>query len=301
MDIPRGVSPPIGRAEADVPMDAPGGGGGPGNFRSPLGVGFDDTGAAEAQQAGAGKKPQQGPKPQPSPSVKPTELNVAGDFAWSNPTITEAEEVQELQAGRWMPQTNDFVAIAGGTVPVTPTFGNFLGAILQRPDGGISRVNLFSHSNKSMVAFGGHIEKRSVGRADVFLDTNGPNDNMTAMDPTSMANLNQPGVPFQAPTPIRGKKDFTVDDIRKKFAADAVIVLYLCHSAQDAAFLKQVATFFGVKVIGFNDVVGYYPPQQTSTTQFTRNGEKVGIGFGGTPVADFRTLIGDPKAVTATP
>jgi hypothetical protein len=296
MDIPRGVSPPIGRAEADVPMDAPAGGGGPGNFRSPLGVGFDDAGLAEAQQAG-------GKKPQPSQSVKPTELNIAGDFEW-NPPITEVEELQEIAADHWSPQTKDFVTILGGTVPVTPTFGNFLGAIVQRPDGGISRLNLFSHSNTSMVAFGGHIEKnRSSSKgANVFLNGNPPGENLKAMDPTSMANLNQPGVFFQVDNkPIRGKKDFTVDDIRKKFAQNAFIVLYLCHSGQDAAFLKQVATFFGVKVIGFSDEVVYHVPQATSPTRFPRNGETVGIGSGGAAASDFRRLISDPKAVTATP
>jgi hypothetical protein len=300
MDIPLGVARPFGGAEAEVPMDAPAGGGGPGNFRLPLGVGFDDAGAPGALQAGGGQKPQPGQKTPTGQSVKPTELNVSGDFAW-NPAITEAEELQQLP-DRWSPQTKDFVAIAGGTVPVAPTFGNFLGAILERPDGGIGRLNLFSHSNKSMVAFGGHIEKSSGGPgANVFLDVNQSGDNLTAMDPTSMVNLNQPGVTFQAPKAIRGKKDFTVDDVRRKFAADAFIVLYLCHSGQDAAFLKQIATFFGVKVIGFSDLVVYHVPQQTSTTRFTRNGEQLGIGSGGTPVTDFRKLISDPKAVTATP
>jgi hypothetical protein len=279
----------LGSVGTDAPMDSLAGGGGPGHFKLPLGADFADPSDRGAEQLQSGSK------------VKAKELNVAGEFAWSNPNITEAEEVQELQAGRWMPQTDDFVAIAGGTVPVAPTFGNLLGAILQQPDGGISRLNLFSHSNKSLVAFGGHIEKRSVGRADVFLNVNGTGDNMTAMDPTSMANLSQAGVTFQAPKPIGGKKDFTVDDVRKKFAANASIVLYLCHSGQDTAFLKSIATFFRVKVIGFSDVVGYYPPAQTSATRFQRNGEKVGVGFGGTPTADFRTLINDPKAVTATP
>jgi hypothetical protein len=263
-------------------------GGQPGYFRQPGPLGVYTAGAGSGSTLGTG------------PGGQASELNVAGQFDW-NPTISDADEIAELTAGRWMPQTNDFVAVAGGTVPVAPTFGNFLGAILQRADGGISRLNLFSHGDKSLVAFGGTIQKRSIGRADVSLNTNGPNDNMTAMDPTSMANLNQPGVSFTAPTPIHGKKDFTVADVRKKFTETSFIVLYLCHSAQDLAFLKLIAKFFGVKVIGFNNVVGYYPPTQTSPARFQRNGEKVGIGFGAAPAQDFRTLTSDPSAIVATP
>lgn len=252
----------------------------------PLGVYTAGGGAGATRGSGSG--------------TRATELNVAGKFEW-NPSVSAAEEIAELAAGRWMPQTDDFVAVEGGTVPIVPTFGNFLGAILERPDGGISRLNLFSHGDKSLISFGGSIQKRSIGRADVFLNTNGPNDNLTSMDPTSMANLNQPGVTFQAPKAIRGKTDFTVADVRKKFTEDAVIVFYLCHSAQDAAFLKSIAKFFGVKVIGFGSVVGYYPPAQTDPRRFLRGGERVGIGFGGTPAPDFRTLISDPSAIVATP
>jgi hypothetical protein len=92
---------------------------------------------------------------------------------------------------------------------------------------------------------GGHIGKRSIGRADVFLESNQPGDNIIAMDPPSMANFGQPGVTFRAPTPTRGKKDFAMADIRKNFAADAFIVLYLCHSAQDPAVLQQIGNFRG--------------------------------------------------------
>ncbi len=62
---------------------------------------------------------------------------------------------------------------------------------------------------------------------------------------------------FTSPKPIRGKTSFTVEDVRKKFADGAMIVLYLCHSGQDSAFLKQIAGFFGVTVIGFSDEIVY--------------------------------------------
>ena len=278
---------------SSVPMEAPAGGGGPGFFREPGPAGMEN-GPAPGDAVPLDDS-------EAKTKVKATELNIAGDFAWSNPSVTEAEEVAELLAGRWSPQTADFMAVAGGTVAVAPTFGNFLGAILERPDGGISRLNLFSHSNTSMVAFGGHIEKRSVGHADVFLNVNGPSDTMTAMDPASMAAVAQPGVTFNAPRPIRGKTSFTADDVRKKFADAAVLVLYLCHSGQDAAFLKQVASFFKVRTIGFSDVVAYTPPAQTNPKRFKRAGERVSIGAGSTPVADFRALTGDARTIVANP
>jgi hypothetical protein len=241
-----------------------------------------------------------GPGGGPTKSTPTQELNVAGEFAW-DPPITDAEEIAELTAGRWSPSTDDFAAVPGGTVVVAPTFGNLLGAICSATDGSISRINVFTHANKGMVAFGGHIEQRSVGRADVFLDTNGPGDNLTAMDTTSMGNLNKPGVTFTAPKPIKGKSNFTVEDVRKKFAPDALFVLYACHSGQDAAFLKSVAIFFQIKTIGFSPEIGYYPPAQTNPKKFQRAGEKIGLGFGAAPVTDWRALISDPKAIIATP
>lgn len=225
---------------------------------------------------------------------------MAGDFSW-NPSITAAEEIAELSGGRWSPSKDDFAAVPGGSVPVAPSFGHFLGAILSAADGSIGRVNVFTHGDRSLIAFSGHIEKRSVSRADVFLDTNVPPDNLTAMDPVAMNNLNQPGVTFQAPQPIRGKKDFTVSDVRKKFAPGSIMVFYACHSSQDPAFLKASAQFFQIRVFGFNDFIAYRPPAQTNPSRFLRAGERVAVGLSGTAPADFRDLIKDPGAVSATP
>lgn len=233
-------------------------------------------------------------------NVQTKELNLAGVFPW-DPPITAAEEIAELAANRWSPGTDDFVAVPGGTVKLVPSFGHMLGAICQQADGSISRMNLFTHANSGLIGFGGHIEKRTVTRADVFINTNGPGDSLTAMDSTSMAALNQPGVFFEAPEAINGKKQFTVADIRKKFAPNAVLVLYACHSGQNDAFLKLVAQFFQIKVIGFSVEIGYFPPAQTIPSKFQRAGEKIGLGFGGSPVADWRGLSSHGSAITASP
>jgi hypothetical protein len=230
--------------------------------------------------------------------VAAKEMNLAGKFDWV-PQLTDDEIRAEFAAGHWSPGTDDFIAVPGGTVGVVPTFGNMLGAIFTQPNGSISRLNLFTHANKDLIGFNGRIEKRTLGAADVFMDTNSQGDNLTAMDPTSMQNLNQPGVFFEIGTGA-GKKKVTVAEIRARFAENAMIVLYACHTGQLASFIKSVATFFNVKVIGFTVDVAYFPPGQTVPGKFVRTGMKLGLR-GGAAVADFRTLINDAKAVTATP
>jgi hypothetical protein len=103
-----------------------------------------------------------------SQGVRTKELNAAGDFAW-NPAISDADEIGELLANRWSPSTDDCVAVPGGTVVVAPTFG----AICLETDGSLSRINIFTHANTGMIAFGGHIEKRAISRTHVFLNVNG--------------------------------------------------------------------------------------------------------------------------------
>jgi hypothetical protein len=106
-----------------------------------------------------------------------------------------------------------------------------------------------------------------------------------------MRSLNMPGGTFTVQKPIKGKSTFTIDDIRKKFALGAILVLYACHSGQDIVFLKSVAEFFKIKVIAFSQEMGYFPPPQNNPKKFQRTGEKIGLGFGASPVADWRALI----------
>src|SRR5262249_29634909 len=87
---------------------------------------------------------------------KTKELNLVGEFEWS-PRVTEDELLTELAANRWSPNTNDFSAVPGGAVIVTPRFGNMLGAIIMQPVGSIKRINLFTHANPDLIGFSGHI------------------------------------------------------------------------------------------------------------------------------------------------
>jgi hypothetical protein len=211
--------------------------------------------------------------------------------------MSDDELLAELRGGRWMPATDDFGAVPGGTVSVTPTFGNMLGAIFQQHVNSVSRVNLFTHANKDLIAFGGTITKNSLVRADVMLNTNTTGNNIVAMDPTSMSSLNQPGVFFTMPK----VPQISVADIQKRFTKDAVIVLYACHTGQMPTFIKSIATFFNTKVVGFTDEIGYFPPPQNTPHTFVRTGMKIGVGFGAAPVTNWRGLITDAKAITMTP
>jgi hypothetical protein len=67
------------------------------------------------------------------------------------------------------------------------------------------------------------------------------------------------------------------------------------------SFLRQIATFFNVKVVGFKVEIGYFPPAQTVPHQFQHTGMKIGLGFNGAPVTDWRGLITDPQAISVTP
>ncbi|GMX60091.1 hypothetical protein Elgi_75110 [Paenibacillus elgii] len=224
---------------------------------------------------------------------QPKELNIAGEFKWV-PSITDADEITQLKADRWSPGTNDFIAVAGGEVITAPTFTKMLGAIVSEADGSISRINLFTHGNWDSIALGGYIQKRSSGHeADVQLNMKG------AIDTITLGELSQPGKYFDLP---KGKKKirFHIDDVRKKFTEDAIIVLYSCYSGQSHELRKAIAQFFQIKVIGFRGKIMYYPPVQNVPHKFKREGEQIGVG-NDVQVADWRDLIHHSTAITELP
>ncbi len=235
-------------------------------------------------------------------AAPPRELNVVAKFEW-NPSMTDDQLIAKVAPGltnQWAPNTADFSAVPGGAVSVASTFGEMLGAIWQQPVGSISRLNLFTHANPDMIALGGDLTEQSDGTVQVMLNTNGANDNLTAMDPTGMNNLNQPGVFFQV-GPAAHPQNVSVADIRARFASGSVIVLYACHAGLMQSFVKSIATFFNVKVVGFGPAIVYHPPAQNTPHKFQRTGMQIALGASGAPVADWRGLINDPSARTATP
>ena len=53
---------------------------------------------------------------------------------------------------------------------------------------------------------------------------------------------------------------FTLDDVRKKFASDATIWLYLCKGAADPRLFQEVANTFQVTAKGFTHEIVYCAP-----------------------------------------
>ena len=60
---------------------------------------------------------------------------------------------------------------------------------------------------------------------------------------------------------------FTLDDVRKKFAADATIWLYLCHGASDPRLFQEVANTFQVTAKGFTNEIVYCAPSDFPTSR----------------------------------
>jgi hypothetical protein len=60
---------------------------------------------------------------------------------------------------------------------------------------------------------------------------------------------------------------FTLDDVRKKFASDATIWLYLCHGAADPRLFQQVANTFQVTAKGFSNELVYCAPSNFPTSR----------------------------------
>jgi len=219
-----------------------------------------------------------------------------GQFDWF-PALKDDELLAELAGNRWMRRPRTQSRCLEGHLWLLPRLATCWEQSSYNRLGRSYRVNVFTHANKDLIAFGGHIEKRTVTRADVFLNINGANDSLTAIDPDSMNNLNQPSVTFTF-TPKGGKTPtISVEDIQKRFATNAKIVLYACHTGLLQKFVKSIATFFNVEVFGFTVEIAYFPPAQTVAYKFQHARMRIGLVSGGGAVTNWRDLITVPKLV----
>jgi hypothetical protein len=233
------------------------------------------------------KKP---PKPAPTPAGKSPgasgEVTILARYDW-DPPITEAQEVQYLLDGKWHPSHQDYVEITGITVKNSP--GNFialLGMVAEYKPKSIKRLNFWTHSNRTVIGITGHVVPGNV----VFTNST---------DEAEIANYAASGLSFTV-----GKQSFTLDDVRDRFADDAIFVLYGCDIAFDpTGLLTALKDLLRVSVIGFKRENVYCPPAQTiGSKTFNRQGEKVGVNKSGFSCAtdstrDWRSLINDPNAV----
>jgi hypothetical protein len=162
--------------------------------------------------------------------------------------------------------------------------------------GSIGRINIFTHANSDMIALSGRIAAGGMS-TQVFLNVN------SALSVDNLNNLTQSGVTFSVQSQSKqiASKKFTLDDVRKRFAKAAVIVVYACHSGMDGAFLQQIADTFQVKVRGFTDVIGYFPKFTEQPAKVT-NRKRVGVGHNSQVVeSDFHKLDSSTKVVEKSP
>ncbi len=203
--------------------------------------------------------------PQPSPA-NPTaattqELNLVGSFP-KPASWTAKKELDQIHADKWFPSTLDFLAVAGkGGVAVADTW-DFCLQIVKAPKK-ISRLNFFSHGTGSVIALQGEIADDG---SNVKLATI-PDAGWTQVIATTKAILD----PFARTWGDIGQSSgsvsltvngtsFTLDDVRKKFASDATIWLYLCHGASDPLLFQEVANTFQVTAKGFTKEIVYCAP-----------------------------------------
>jgi hypothetical protein len=245
------------------------------------------------------KKP---PKSKTNPKVAGREISVIASF--KNPW-TEADEVKAMKENRWEPTSTDFQAVANDAILVDH-WHKLIGAILTKGDaesapGSIRRINIFTHANANLIAFAGHVRPGGA-MTSVGLTVDG------AISEDMLDELNK-GITFQVQSKSKAlaAKKFTIDDVRKRFTKDAVIVLYACHTAVDGAFVQRIADTFQVKVRGFTDVIGYFPSYEEAdeakkTAAKVTNRRRVGIGHNSqNKVTDFHELDANPNAVERSP
>jgi hypothetical protein len=216
------------------------------------------------------------------------EVTILARYLW-NPPITEKEEVAYLLAGggKWHPSYADYVEITGVTTPNAPgDFIALMGMIAEYKPKSIKRLNFWTHSNRNVIGIRGDVVPGNVHFTNLI-------------DDVQIAKYAAAGMSFTV-----GKQNFTLDDVRARFADDAIFVLYGCDIAFDpTGLLTAVKDLLQVTVIGFKDKNVYCPPPQTiGSSTFNRKGEKVGVYKSGfkcdtDSTRDWRSLINDPNAV----
>jgi len=239
--------------------------------------------------------------PKAAPKVVGRELSVYGKFdnQWS-----VEDEVTAMAKDRWAPTSDDFAAVAGQSSLQVSSWKSLLQVILTRGDaesapGSISRINIFTHANSNLIALSGNV-RPSSGKADVTLTVS------SAISEETLDQLNS-GITISVVSKDKklASRKFVMDDVRKRFTNDAVIVIYACHGAVDTAFVQRIADTFQVKVRAFREVIGYFPsyeegdPAAKQAAKVT-NRRKVGVGYNSKmKVDDFHKL--DSNAADRSP
>jgi hypothetical protein len=268
-----------------------------GGTTRPSGLSGPPRGTVVADAGKTAKRTRATSKAKSSQSPATKEINVVASF--SSPFKTTAEEVTAMKENRWEPSTQDFRAVAGDAVTVDNYLQLLAVALVdgdsETANGSIGRINIFTHANSDLIAMKGTI--RAGG-----MTTNVSLDVASAISEDTLDALNQPGVPFnvQARSKKISSKQFTLGDVRKRFAPNAMIVIYACHTGVQGTFLQRIADTFQVRVRGFDDVIGYFPNFEEPDR--VTNRRRTGVGHNSQTVGtDFHDLDKSSKVVEKIP
>lgn len=190
-----------------------------------------------------------------------TELTLVGQFPmpWDG---NRSAEIRAAQEKRWHPGTKSFEVVANtpnqGRETLTEvkpcgSFAEFVqnvrgGDANARAKGSLRRVNIISHANPGLISFSGKLEGRDIilrGR-----DSSGGGVPIAgALDMTVLQWMNEDA---------NGRR--LRDQIREKFTKRGEILLFVCGAGmgRGLALMQDIAKCFGVRVLGYEDEVGYY-------------------------------------------
>jgi|SRR5690242_10287334 len=241
-------------------------------------------------------------KPNAAPKVSGRELSIYGKF--DNPWKRANDEVTAMAKDQWEPTSDDFAAVAGKSSIEVTSWKGLLQVILtqgqaESKPGSISRINIFTHANSNLIALSGNVRPTNA-KADVTLNVS------SAISEETLDRLDS-GITINVVSKDKklASKTFVMDDVRKRFTKDAVIVIYACHGAVDTAFVQHIADTFQVKVRAFREVIGYFPsydeadPATKQAAKITTR-RRVGVGYNSkTKVNDFHDL--DSNATDRSP
>lgn len=220
-------------------------------------------------------------------AVNKGEINLFASFKWDS-----KKNKKDLYGTKsWSPDTADYkllLAKERGAVTFDIKTMNDLICYLNNYKGGkIKRINLFVHSNESQIGFKGHIDDSGAVFFDNLIEESG-------LDNQSLA---------------CGNTAITKNQLKEKFAENAILVIYGCKVGQDKTFPQKIANFLAIKVCAFlGDVVYNFTGEPDNNFKF----KSIAIWVEKPPMTeiedpiieksadtkDWRSLCSDPKYAT---
>jgi hypothetical protein len=142
--------------------------------------------------------------------------------------------------------------------------------ILSNDRGSIETLNLITHANPNHISLRGEIARPKSGltsiRSTVTLDES--NQGCISIESLEYHEMQihfhyEPGVARPKSWKKYNNGVAEWEDIRARFTSKATIVIYACHSgalnsgAPNREILSKMGELFGVRVVGFLDLIGY--------------------------------------------